>query len=286
MENIIKKAGVLVEAIPYIHQFRKKVFVIKYGGSILNDENIRRRVLEDIVFLSFVGIRIILVHGGGPNISARLKESGVQPQFHNGIRITDETTLKIVDEELSSLNQTIVNEIKALKGDAVGYMGHQAEIVKAVKKTADVDLGYVGKITYINTKGIYEHLKKGQVVVLAPMGMDDVGQMYNINGDDVSNAMAAYMAAEKLVLLTNVQGVMRDPEDPSSLFSTLTIDEIQNLIKKNIIAGGMMPKVAACIDVLKEGVGKAHIVDARIQHALLLEIFTDTGIGTEIVSGE
>ena len=284
MENIIKKASVLVEAIPYIHQFRKKIFVIKYGGSILNDETIRQRVLEDVVFLNLVGIRVIIVHGGGLNITGRLKDAGVQARFHQGMRITDEATLKIVDEELSALNQTIVSEIKELKGDAIGFMGHQADIIKAVKKEADVDLGHVGTIKYINTKFIGEQLKAGKVVVLAPMGMGDDGELYNINGDDVSNAMAAYMAAEKLVLLTNVQGVMRDPDDAESLFSSLTIEQIHDLIKAKIIDGCMIPKVLACIDVLKEGVGKAHIIDARIQHALLLEIFTDRGVGTQIIS--
>lgn len=282
MEGIIKKASVLVEAIPYIHAFRGKVFVIKYGGSILDDSKIRKNVLEDIVFLSYVGIRAILIHGGGPQISTRLKEIGVKSEFHNGIRVTDKETLKVVSEELDKLNKQIVSEIRELKGDVTGLKGEENIIHVAPKKAAR-DLGFVGTITAIEKEAIDSHLKKGRIAVLSPLGLSKEKQIHNINADEVASAIAAAMAAEKFVLLTNVQGVMRHPDDPKSLISTLKMSEIDGLIKDKIIDGGMIPKVEACIQALNGNVRKAHIIDARIQHALLLEIFTDLGIGTQII---
>ena len=282
MESIIKKADVLVEAIPYIYAFRKKIFVIKYGGSILDNETIRKHVLEDIVFLSYVGIRTILVHGGGPHISTRLKEAGMKSEFHNGIRVTDEQTLKIVSEELDKLNKQIVREIRQLKGDVTGLKGEE-NIICVEKKRAEKELGFVGTITSINREAIESHLKKGLITVLSPMGISGENQPHNVNADEVASAIASSLNAEKLVLLTNVHGVMRHPEDPASLISTLTIDEVDNLIKNNVIQSGMIPKVNACIEALNGGVGKTHIIDARLNHALLLEFFTDLGVGTQIL---
>jgi acetylglutamate kinase len=282
MENIIRKAGVLVEAIPYINEFRKKLFVIKYGGSILHDEAIRRSILEDIVFLSFVGIRIILIHGGGPNISNRLKSIGVQPEFHNGIRVTDEKTLKIVIEELDQINDQIVAEIKALKGDVTGLKGDE-NIVYVEKKKAERDLGFVGTITNIERRVIEKHLRQGHITVVAPLGVNEDRQTYNVNADEVASAIASSASAEKFVLLTNVPGVLKDPKDPSTLYSTLTIDQIDALKKEGVISGGMIPKVDSCIEAVLGGIPKAHIIDARMDRALLLEIFTDTGVGTQIV---
>lgn len=284
MDDIIQKAGVLIEAIPYIHAFRKKVFVIKYGGSILDNDVVRKNVLTDIVFLSYVGIRTILVHGGGPHISSRIKEQGLKSEFHNGIRITDENTLQIVSEELGKLNAKIVKEIKDLKGDVTGLKGNE-NIIHVEKKEADKDLGFVGSITDINKEALNDHLKKGHITVLTPMGISIENQLHNINADEVSSAIAHSMDAEKLVLLTDVPGVMRDPEDKESLISTLTMSEVENLIKLNVIQSGMIPKVSACMEALKAGVKKTHIVDARVQHALLLEFFTNKGIGTQILKG-
>lgn len=282
MENIIKKANVLIEAIPYIHAFRKKIFVIKYGGSILDNATIRKNVLEDIVFLSYVGIRTILVHGGGPHISTRVKEAGLKSEFHDGIRVTDKDTLVIVRDELESLNMRIVQEIKDLKGDVTGLKGNE-NIIYVEKKKAAKDLGFVGQITSIEKEALLSHLKKGHITVVSPMGISVKKQPHNINADEVASAIAASMDAEKLVLLTNVQGVMRDPEDPDSLISTLKIDEIDNLIKQKVIQAGMIPKVNACVESLNGGVKKTHIVDARIHHALLLEFFTNRGVGTQII---
>ena len=282
MESIIRKAGVLVEAIPYIHAFRRKIFVIKYGGSILDNDAIRKYVLEDIVFLSYVGIRIILVHGGGPFISMRLKESGIKPVFHDGIRVTDRHTLKIVSEELDKLNKKIVSELKDLKGDVTGLKGEE-NIIHVEKKRAAKELGFVGTIKNIEKQAIQEHLKRGRITVISPMGISVEQQPHNVNADEVASAIASSMKAEKLVLLTNVTGVMRKADDPESLMSTLQANEIENLIKENIIQGGMIPKVEACLKALWGGVKKTHIIDARVRHALLMEIFTDLGIGTQII---
>ena len=282
MEDIIKKAGVLIEAIPYIHDFRRKIFVIKYGGSILDNETIRQNVLEDIVFLSFVGIRTILIHGGGPHISNRMKEAGLKSEFHDGIRVTDEKTLTIVSEELEKLNRRIVNELKDLKGDVTGLKGNE-NIIHVEKRKSAKDLGFVGTITSIDKDALQAHLERGHITVVSPMGISVDKQSHNINADEVASAIATSLKAEKLVLLTDVQGVMRSKEDQDSLISTLTIKQIEDLIKQEVIHGGMIPKVGACIQALNGGVKKAHIVDARIQHALLLEIFTDHGIGTQIL---
>ncbi|MBF0384776.1 MAG: acetylglutamate kinase [Candidatus Omnitrophica bacterium] len=284
MEEIIKKANTLIEAIPYIHAFRKKIFVIKYGGSILDNAAIRKNVLEDIVFLSYVGIRTILVHGGGQHINTRLKETGLKSEFHEGIRVTDEDTLKIVEEELDKLNDIIVDEIKTLKGDVTGLKGDE-NVIYVKKKKAAKDLGFVGTITAINKEALEDHLKMGHITVVSPMGVSVSKQTHNINADEVASAIASSMQAEKLVLLTNVQGVLRNPKDANSLISTLTTNEIDDLIKLNVIDGGMIPKVNSCIEALNGGVKKTHIIDARIQHGLLLEFFTDTGIGTQILKG-
>ncbi len=282
MERVIKKADVLIEAIPYIHAFRKKVFVIKYGGSILDDAGIRRNVLEDIVFLSYVGIRAIIVHGGGPHISSRMKAAGIKSEFHEGIRVTDEATLQIVREELEKLNAKIVDEVRALKGDVTGLKG-QENIIYVKKRKAARDLGFVGTITDIEKEALERHLRQGHITVVSPMGISLEKQPHNINADEVACAIAGTLGAEKLVLLTNVQGVLRDPGDPDSLMSSLSRREVTTLIQKNVIQGGMIPKVRACLSALNGGVKKAHIVDARIRHALLLEIFTDKGIGTQIL---
>ncbi|MFP4473001.1 MAG: acetylglutamate kinase [Candidatus Omnitrophota bacterium] len=283
IDEFIRKANVLVEAIPYIHEFRRKVFVVKYGGSILEDAPIRRNVLQDIVFLSYVGIRTILVHGGGPHISSRLKEKGIKARFHNGIRVTDEDTLEIVLEELGKLNQRIVDEIKSYRGDVTGMKGHENVIHVQQKESAE-DLGFVGTITRVDREMIERHLHQGHITVISPMGVSVEKQPHNINADEVASAIATAFNAEKLVLLTDVPGVLRTAGKTASLISTLNIGQSQSLINDGIIAGGMIPKVNACTEALKGGVKKTHIVDARLKHALLLEIFTNQGIGTQILA--
>ncbi len=283
MEEAIKKADVLIEALPYIKKFHKKTIVIKYGGSILGDEKIRKGILEDIVFLNFMGLRPVLVHGGGPNINERMRTSGIKAEFVDGMRVTDKETLKLVEEELQVLNDKIVEEIAELGAKACGLNGKERKIIQAEKKKTKVDLGLVGDITGINTEPITEELKADKIVVLLPIGIGQDKKTYNVNADEAASAISVAMKAEKLVLLTNVKGIMRNPEDPGSFLSTLTVEEAKGLIESNIIQQGMIPKVAACINALQEGVKKTHVVDARIPHGLLLEIFTDTGIGTEII---
>ncbi|MHB8155528.1 MAG: acetylglutamate kinase [Candidatus Omnitrophota bacterium] len=286
MEDAIRKADVLIEALPYIKRFHKKVIVIKYGGSILGDENIRKGVLEDIVFLSFMGIRPILVHGGGPNISDRMRATGKKTEFVEGMRVTDEETLQLVGEELLVLNALIVKELNELGAKAVGLNGKDDDLIQVEKKKAkagQVDIGLVGQIKAINTQLLSEELKKDKVVVVLPMGRGKDKKIYNINADEVASGIAANMQAEKFVLLTNVKGIMRNAEDSNSFISTLTVAEVSGLIENKIIQQGMIPKVAACVEALNGGVKKTHIIDARTPHGLLLEIFTDQGIGTEII---
>ena len=283
MDDAIKKAEVLIEALPYIKKFHKKVITIKYGGSILGEDKIRRGVLEDIVFLNFMGLKPVLVHGGGPNISDRIRASGKKTEFLDGMRVTDEETLLVVEEELQKLNDLIVSEIKELGGKAVGLNGKLKGLILAEKKEAKIDLGLVGNIVGVNAAVILDELKQDTIPVILPMGADSSGQTFNVNADEAAASVAASLKAEKLVLLTDVLGIMRNPEDQKSFLSTLTQKESESLIQDKVVQKGMIPKVIACINALNKGVKKTHIIDARISHALLLEIFTDTGIGTEIV---
>jgi len=286
MEDAIRKADVLIEALPYIKRFHKKVIIIKYGGSILGDEKIRQSVLEDIVFLNFMGLRPILVHGGGPNISERMRATGKKTEFVEGMRVTDEETLQLVGEELLVLNALIVKELNELGAKAVGLNGQDDDLIQVEKKKAkagQVDIGLVGQIKAINTQLLNEELKKDKVVVVLPMGRGKDKKIYNINADEVAASIAANMQAEKFVLLTNVKGIMRNAEDTNSFISTLTVAEVSGLIENKVIQQGMIPKVAACVEALNGGVKKTHIIDARTPHGLLLEIFTDQGIGTEII---
>jgi acetylglutamate kinase len=260
--------------------------VIKYGGSILGDEKIRNSVLEDIVFLNFMGLRPILVHGGGPNISDRMRATGKKTEFVEGMRVTDEETLQLVEEELLVLNELIVKELNELGVKAVGLNGKDNDLISVEKKKTkegQVDIGLVGQIKAVNTELLAEELKKDKVIVVLPMGRGKDKKTYNINADEAAASIAANMQAEKFVLLTNVKGIMRNAEDAGSFMSTLTVEEVSGLIENKIIQQGMIPKVMACVEALNGGVKKTHIIDARTPHGLLLEIFTDQGVGTEII---
>ena len=283
MEEAIRKADVLIEALPYIKRFHKKVIVIKYGGSIMGDAKIRNGVLEDIVFLNFMGLRTILVHGGGPNISDRMRASGKKTEFVEGMRVTDEETLKLVEEELQVLNEMIVKEINDLGGKAVGLNGKNDDLIQVEKKKTKIDIGLVGNIKEINTGLLNEELRKDKIVVVLPMGRGKDKKTYNVNADEAAASIAASIQAEKFVLMTNVKGIMRNAEDKNSFISTLKVEEVKGLIESKIIQQGMIPKVDACVVAINGGVKKTHIIDARTPHGLLLEIFTDKGIGTEIV---
>ncbi len=281
VQEAIKKADVLIEALPYIKKFQQKVFIIKYGGSILGEERIRRCVLEDIAFLKFAGINPVIVHGGGPNITEELKGHKIESKFIEGIRVTDEFTLKIVEQELNKLNDLIVKEIKSHGVKARGLKGKN-NILKAVKKKSKVDLGFVGEVIDFDRPKL-EKAFKDAIPVICPMGLSGTGENFNINADEVAFFLASQIKAEKLVLLTNILGVMRDPRNEDSLISTMTALEAEELIEEKTIDEGMIPKVRAAAKAIEAGVNKAHIVDAKIPHALLLEIFTDEGISTEIV---
>jgi len=283
VEDAIKKAQILIEALPYIKRFHKKTIVIKYGGSILDSFDIRRGVLEDIVFLNYMGLRPVLVHGAGPRISERMRSLGKKAEFVEGMRVTDCETIKIVQEELEKLNAIIVKEIIGLGAKAMGINPKSRNVLLVEKKKAAVDLGLVGQIIKVNTRSILNVLQEEAIAVVLPLGRDSNKKVYNCNADEAAASIAAGLRAEKLVLLTNVKGIMRNTEDTHSFISSLSVSEARDLIKDNIIQHGMIPKVEACIASLQGGVKKTHIIDARTEHSLLLEIFTDRGIGTEIV---
>ncbi|MFC1709183.1 acetylglutamate kinase [Candidatus Omnitrophota bacterium] len=282
MEEAIRKADVLIEALPYIKAFHKKAAVIKYGGSILGEERVRRGVLEDVVFLSYMGLRPVIVHGGGPNISDRMRKSGKKTDFVDGMRITDKETLKIVEEELEKLNKKIIKQIEDFGGKAKGFTSNSNPVLKVEKKKSKIDLGLVGKMVEVETGQLLKDMSNHVIPIISPMGKDAKGVTYNINADEAASFTAAALKAVKFVLLTNVKGVMRDMEDPSSFLASIKEEEVKKLIKDKVIQEGMVPKIEACFQAIDAGVRKAHIIDAKIPHALLLEIFTKKGIGTEI----
>jgi acetylglutamate kinase len=294
MENIIQKAAVLVEAFPYIRSFRDKIVVVKYGGSALAEEGGSETVLADLVFMETVGMKPVVVHGGGKEISRRMKESGVESRFVEGLRVTDEATMKIVEDTLFGVvNRSIVDGIERLGGSAKGLSAKDAGIMGVKKHMASVtdpdgtrravDIGYVGQVDWIDPDPILRICGEETVPVIAPIGLGEDGESYNVNADTVAGEIANALKAEKLVFLTNVTGIMRDPKDESTLISSLHVNDVDALISDGIIEGGMIPKLRACLRSVKGGVRKTHIIDGRISHALLLEIFTQEGIGTEIV---
>lgn len=283
VEKAIKKSDVLIEALPYIKKFYGKVVVIKYGGSSLGNKKITRSILEDMVFMSYAGMKPVLVHGGGPRISAAMKRLGKKPKFVEGQRVTDKETVHIVDRELSVVNKWLVAEIKKQGGRAYGLSGRDSGIITAKKKRAAADLGFVGEISKIDATLLDRLLDANIIPVVSPLGRGRDGELYNINADSSAARIAAALKAEKIFVITNVRGVLKNHKDPGSLYNALTAKEVSRLIKNGVISGGMIPKVSACLLALKGRVKKAHIVSAALPHALLLEIFTKEGIGTEIV---
>ena len=282
--QFINKANILIEALPYIQRLWGKTIVIKYGGNAMKNEELTRKILEDVTLLKYVGINPILVHGGGPEINTMLKRVGVESSFHNGLRITDDATMEIVQMVLAGkLNKNIAAEINMLGGKAIGLCGKDAELIKVRKKPPlpdGVDLGHVGDIVSINTKLLESLCKDEYIPVISSVGTDEFGQSYNINADTAASAVATALKAEKLIFLTDIDGVRADAEDPSSLFPVLTTDVAMNLIADGTISGGMIPKVTACTDAVENGVRRVHILNGTIPHPIILEIFTDRGIGT------
>jgi acetylglutamate kinase len=283
MKEAIKKSEVLIEALPYIKKFYEKIVVIKYGGAAVDEKGIDPSVLEDIVFMNYAGMRPILVHGGGPLISKFMKKAGIEPRFVCGRRVTDKESIYIIDKALHTINRQIVNTLKGLGTKAFGLSGRENNLIRVKKLKTEVDLGFVGEVTSVDTTIVKQLIEDSIIPVIYPLGMGRDRNLYNVNADDVASEIAVALKAEKFVLLTNVRGVLKDKDDPKTLYNTLTVKEVGGLIKKKIIYGGMMPKVASCVNAIKGGVKKAHILDASIPHALLLEMFTDKGIGTEIV---
>ncbi len=288
MDKAIEKAAVLVEALPYIQAFDEKFVVVKYGGSAMVDNEYEESVLRDIVFLEAVGMRPIVVHGGGNAISTRMKEVGAEPKFVHGMRVTDKQTMEIVEDVLMKINADIVVTIFKYGGKAKGFSGKDNGMLNAKKHFGKVDgkkvdLGYVGSISGVRSEYIRETAFNHGIPVIAPIAVGEDGEPYNINADTVAGEIAASIKAEKLILMTDVRGIMKDPKDDSTLLSTVPFRQVEKLIRSGVVNGGMIPKVSACLRALQAGVAKTHIIDARILHSLLLEIFTDKGIGTEIV---
>lgn len=280
----LEKAQVLIEALPYIQRFNRKIIVVKYGGSAMVDEQLKKSVIQDVVLLKLVGFKPIIVHGGGKEISKWVEKVGMEPHFINGLRVTDEPTMEIAEMVLNKVNKSLVQMVQELGVMGVGITGKDGGLLKVEKKYSNgEDIGYVGEITEVNPKILYDLLEKDFLPIVGPIGMDDAFKSYNINADDAACAIARAVNAEKLAFLTDIEGVYRDPSDKSSLISELHLSEARELIGSGNIGGGMLPKLNNCIDAIENGVSRVHILDGRIAHCLLLEIFTNKGIGTAIL---
>ena len=287
MEGLMAKANVLIEALPYIQKFKDKIVVVKYGGSAMLDEQLQQNVIKDVALLKLVGMQPIIVHGGGKEISKWVGLLGKEAKFVQGLRVTDAETMEVAEMVLSKVNKRLVQMLEQLGVKAAGICGKDGGTLKCEKKLANgEDIGFVGNITTVDTGLIDTLLVTDYIQVIAPIGMDDNFLSYNINADDAACAIASAMGAEKLAVLTDIEGLYRDFEDKSSLISVLTVEEGDELLASGVIGGGMLPKLQNCIDAVKEGVAGVHILDGRVQHSLLLEFFTDKGIGTAIVKGE
>jgi acetylglutamate kinase len=277
MKKLKQKAGTLIEALPYIKKYWGKVVVIKYGGSAMVDKKLKESVMTDLALLKHVGIKPVIVHGGGPNISNAMKKAGIKPKFVHGLRVTDEKTISIVKKEFEKINKDLVNLLKDHKVLAESIVGTDNKLIEVKQK--DKKLGFVGEITTINPMILKTMIKVNYTPVISPVGVDNKGQAYNINADTAAASIAIALKAEKLTLVTDVDGVF----EGKKLVPTLTLKQVADKIKKEIIHSGMIPKVKACKYAVKKGCKKAHLINGKIKHALLLEIFTDKGVGTEII---
>jgi acetylglutamate kinase len=280
------RVRVLSEALPYIQQFAGRTIVVKYGGAAMKDSTLKDKVIRDVVFLSCVGLRPVVVHGGGPEINSWLDKLGIEPQFKDGLRVTDAPTMDVVEMVLvGRVNKEIVALINQAGGCAVGLCGKDGNLIKARPEGSE-GIGFVGEVSNVNIKLIDSLVKSGYIPVVSSVAADETGQAYNINADTVAGELAAALGAEKLILLTDTAGILRDYKDPSTLIAKVDIQEARNLIASGVVSGGMIPKVNCCVRSLAQGVRATHIIDGRIPHALLLEIFTDAGIGSMIVASE
>ena len=287
MEQVMEKAQVLIEALPYIQRFNRKIIVVKYGGSAMVDEQLKKQVIQDVTLLKLVGFKPIIVHGGGKEISKWVGKVGMEPVFVNGLRKTDADTMEIAEMVLNKVNKSLVTLVEELGVQAVGVSGKDGGLLKVKKKYSNgEDIGFVGEITDVNPKILYDLLEKDFLPIVCPIGLDDEYNTYNINADDAACAIAKAVGAEKLAFLTDIEGLYRDINDKNSFISRLTATQADELIEEGCIGGGMLPKLHNCTDAVKNGVGRVHILDGRIAHCLLLEIFTNEGIGTAIVKDE
>ena len=283
-EKYLEKAAVLVEALPYIQKFNRKVIVVKYGGSAMVDEQLKKSVISDVTLLKLVGFKPIIVHGGGKEISKWVGKVGKEAQFINGLRVTDEETMEIAEMVLGRVNKSLVTMVEELGVKAVGISGKDGGLLKVKKKYADgKDIGYVGEITDVDPNILYDLMEKDFLPIICPVGRDDEFNTYNINADDAACAIARAVGANKLAFLTDIEGLYRDFEDKSSLISEITVKEAKELIAGGTIGGGMLPKLSNCIDAIEAGVSRVHIIDGRIPHSILMEIFSDRGVGTAIL---
>ena len=285
MENSNSQRGkVLVEALPYIQKYSGKTVVIKYGGNAMINEELKNDVMGDIALLSLIGVRVVLVHGGGPEISDMLNKIGKKSEFVNGLRVTDKETADVVQMVLAGkVNKNLVNLLESLGSKAIGLCGADGHLISATVK--DEKLGFVGEITEVNPEPINDLLEKGYVPVISTTGFDKNGNVYNINADTAAARIAGVIGAESMISMTDIAGILRDKDDPSTLIPKVYVSDVPQLINDGIISGGMIPKVDCCREAIRKGVGKVFIIDGRIPHALLIEILTDEGLGTMFVQG-
>lgn len=284
MQEVMEKAQVLIEALPYIQRFNRKIIVVKYGGSAMIDKELKKHVIQDVTLLKLVGFKPIIVHGGGKEISLWVEKTGMQPEFVNGLRKTDAATMEIAEMVLNKVNKSLVQMVEELGVNAIGISGKDGGLLRVEKKYSDgQDIGYVGEITEVNPKILEDLLERDFLPIVCPIGMDANYETYNINADDAACAIAQAVQAEKLAFLTDIEGVYKDPADKSTLISELTVSEARELIADGFIGGGMLPKLNNCMEAIEKGVSRVHILDGRIAHCLLLEIFTNKGIGTAIL---
>ena len=287
MEQLLAKANVLIEALPYIQKYNRKIIVVKYGGSAMTDVELQKKVIADVTLLKLVGFKPIIVHGGGKEISRWVDKVGKTPEFVNGLRVTDAETMEIAEMVLGKVNKSLVSMVQELGVKAVGISGKDGGLLKVDKKYSDgKDIGFVGDIKSVDTKILYDLLEKDFLPIVAPIGLDENFQTYNINADDAACESAKAVGAEKLAFLTDIEGLYRDINDKSSFISRISASQAHELINSGIIGGGMLPKLNNCTSAIESGVSRVHILDGRMPHCLLLEIFTKKGIGTAIIADE
>ena len=280
-----QRANVLIQALPYIQKYYNKIIVVKYGGNAMINEELKEAVMGDIVLLSLIGIKVVLVHGGGPEITEMLGKVGKKSEFVNGLRVTDKETVEIVQMVLAGkINKNLVNLLQSKGGKAIGLCGIDGHMIKA--ETKQKELGYVGEITDVNVEPILDVLEKGYIPVISTVGYDDEGNSYNINADTAAAKIAGQLKCESLISMTDIAGILRDKDDPSTLIPKIYVSEAPQLISEGIISGGMIPKIECCIEAIRRGVKKVFVIDGRIPHAILIETLTDEGIGTMFVTGD